>query len=409
MEIHQIPEKDFKWPKPEELKKKATQGYLSSNELLALKSRSFYLPIWMLQLVRGNQETNKKAIVTNLYNILRQQDTIEDADPDKLNQQTRIDLIDEFTRIIDQLCRRSPTESIDDLVQGSPDSPGIPGRLAKLTEILKTGVMDDEERIFVEHFGKGRVLENIKEYETLGVKEAISGCVSKMAIGMKSFIRDGKINTLKDLDEYCGYVAGDVGIALNKIIEHDDGFQLDNDMARIFGLALQKVNVMKNIREDWVKRSVVYLPREYLGDISNEELFDVTNSNGENARKTSLEVMLKNARAGLNTAAGYIMAIPEPLTGYQAFTMIPLFAAAETLLEIDKAGADEVFSREVKMKPEAFMKIGMFVYSLAILENGRKVKEFVRSYKEAQENEDYNKFSFSNGGFKEWSKRLFAD
>ncbi|HLF53605.1 MAG TPA: squalene/phytoene synthase family protein, partial [Candidatus Nanoarchaeia archaeon] len=253
----------FVWPKPEELRQIASQRTLTSDELLALKSRSFYFPIQLLELARGRDEVNKRTIVTALYNILREQDTIEDANPQVLTPNAKVTLLDHFNRIMNTLVRRSPSEPIGDILED----------LSAFTNILVQGVMDGDEKIFVEHFGEGRVLEDVRAYATQNVKEAIGFCDSSMTMGMKAFLKSGKIATKDKLIEYCGYVAGDVGIALNRIVNHVDGVKLSDASARAFGLSLQLTNVIKNINEDWVRRGVLYIPEEFYAGIDNETLF----------------------------------------------------------------------------------------------------------------------------------------
>lgn len=391
----------LRWPRSEKLRKAATNRTLTPNDLLALKSRSFYLPIWMLQLTRGNDETNKRPIITNLYNILREQDTIEDANPQKIDSQTKINTIDNFVYIINQLSRRNPSESIDDLVKNE---------LAKLTKLLKTGVMDEDERVFVEHFGRGGVLESIRADATRPVKEAIFMCTTSMATGMKRFLENGKIDTMQKLDEYCSYVAGDVGTALNRIIEHSDKIKLDDNGAKIFGLSLQKTNVLKNIHEDWTKRGVLYLPKELLSDVANEKLFDMENSCGRSTRESALKEMILNTRKDLRTSLDYIVSIPESLTGYQGFAMIPFLAAIETLRAMESGGAEAVFSGKedaIKMSQESFHNISRFTYSLMSLENGKRSKDFMTLYREDQDAKEHNKYCFDNKRFEKWTKELF--
>ncbi len=391
----------FKWPNLEELKKTALQRELSSDELLALKSRSFYLPIWMLELTRGRDEINKRPIITILYNLLREQDTIEDANPEKIKPEAKIVLIDHFCYIINNLVKRNPSESIEDLVENLKTS----------TEALKEGAMDDDERIFVEHFGKGSSLREIQSYATQKLKEDIYLCVTSMATGMKRFLKMGKIATKNDLAEYCSYVAGDVGIALNRIVESTDRIKLNDNSAKTFGALLQQVNIIKNINEDRTKRCVAYIPAELYADLNNEMLFSLESEDGKRARKSILETMISDARECIETTANYIMAIPEELTGYKGFTLIPFITAVETLDTMEKAGAEEVFSgREsaIKVSKEVFSNIADFSYSLVQAKEGKNLKEFVTAYKLARTNGRKKEYSFAPNEFEKLAEEFLG-
>ncbi len=398
MEIREI--EGLRWPTPEKLRRIAERKPLSSNELLALKSRSFYLPIHMLQLARGNEETNKREIITDLYNVLREQDTIEDANPNIMDTSSKVVLMRQFVYILNQITRREPSEPIDDLIREN---------LSGLTEILVKGVMNKDEEIFVRSFGKGGVLERIRATATGDIKDAILTCVASMEVGMERFLKKNRIEKIPELEEYCSYVAADVGKALNRIVKHSDVVDLDDGGAKMFGRSLQMTNVLKNINEDWTERRVIYLPKELYPDVSDEELFDMENSHGRSVRKEALDTMVSNTRRDLRKSADYIGSVPGKLSGYQAFTMIPFFTAVETLRAMEKGGAEAVFrgdGKAVKASPEAFQNIARFSYSLA-LGGGKMTEEFMELYKQAQDREEHSKYCFDPERFEKWSKELF--
>lgn len=72
--------------------------------------------------------------------------------------------------------------------------------------------------------------------------------------------KKSNINDLKDLDKYCFGVAGVVGLMMNKILDLNK--DLDNE-AIIFGNFMQKVNILRDIKED-KKKGKNYLPKKLL-------------------------------------------------------------------------------------------------------------------------------------------------
>jgi farnesyl-diphosphate farnesyltransferase len=386
----------LEWPKPDELKRIASERTLSSNELLALKSRSFYLPIWMLELTRGRDECNKRTIVTALYNILREQDTIEDANPAAIPAQAKIKMIDHFGYIMNNVVKRSPSEPISDLISD----------LELMTTTLLPGAMDDDEKVFLEQFAKGSVLEDVRANATQTTKEHILLCVGSMATGMKRFLEHGKIDTKEQMAEYCSYVAGDVGVALNRLVDSVDKVRLDDNCAKTFGRSLQQINIIKNIHEDWKKRGVVYVPKELYADVDNETLFNPESKEGKSARKSVLETMIADTTKDLKMSADYIVSIPQGLTGYRGFTAIPFFAAIETLRAIEAAGAEKLFGGEegaAKISPEVFGNIASFAYQIMRLQEGKKAGEFMQSYRDALLDRP-KEYSFEPRRFEIWTE-----
>jgi phytoene synthase len=64
--------------------------------------------------------------------------------------------------------------------------------------------------------------------------------------------------SFEDLRDYCGKVASAVGVACIAVYGSDDA-----ERARTLGLALQLINIMRDVREDW-ELGRVYLPQDEL-------------------------------------------------------------------------------------------------------------------------------------------------
>jgi len=413
----------YERPNLELIRKASFERDLTSEEIFAIKSRSFEPGVKMLRLARGADEYNKEEIFTDFYNTAREQDTIEDANPEILSPEVKIAEIDHFCRLENELARRKPTESINDLlldmdpriVPGHPKYDKNHPEYGEFTRMLMKGAMDEDERIFVEHFGRGCVFNRIRSSYKKDIKTAINACATSMAIGMKYFLKNNEIKEKKDLDYYCSYVAGDVGTHLNDIVLITDGEKLDDDLAKKFGRSLQQVNILKNIPEDWYNRKVVYLPKEYYANIPNEVLFDIKSKDGKNARENIKSVMIPDSRKALEASAEYIRSIPHRLTGYMAFAMIPYFAAVETLNSMQKVCVDKMFDKSpdaiksIKMNPEAMVNILNFTYQITTLDGGgKRASEFMEAYKDAQTKEKYYKYSFWSDRYEKWSKDVLV-
>jgi farnesyl-diphosphate farnesyltransferase len=163
-----------------------------------------------------------------------------------------------------------------------------------------------------------------------------------MAGGMAEYSRlksaeNETITALKDVEDwnrYCYYVAGTVGHMLTELfIQH---YSLDGDIAsellklgNSFGLALQKVNVIKDVPADR-ERGVCYLPLDLmekhsltpsaLGNTKDAQV--VTNFVWELSDLTAVH---------LDDAIRYTILIPRRYRGVRMFLTVPIFLAMETL------------------------------------------------------------------------------
>jgi farnesyl-diphosphate farnesyltransferase len=90
-----------------------------------------------------------------------------------------------------------------------------------------------------------------KEY-----RDVIADITKRMGAGMSSFIKR-EVESLKDWDEYCHYVAGLVGIGLSNLwagsMLEDKRFAEMEDLSNSMGLFLQKTNIIRDYLEDIVE------------------------------------------------------------------------------------------------------------------------------------------------------------
>lgn len=142
------------------------------------------------------------------------------------------------------------------------------------------------------------------------------------------------LNDVEDWNRYCYYVAGTVGHMLTELfIQH---YSLDGDIAseltrlgNSFGLALQKVNVIKDVPVDR-ERGVCYLPMDVM---KKHGLTPSAPGNPENTRAVTNFVweLSDLTTVHLDDAIRYTTLIPHRYRGVRMFLTVPIFLAVETL------------------------------------------------------------------------------
>lgn len=173
-------------------------------------------------------ETPLRRWVSSSYLICRLLDTIEDAQWNNFNQQTQ-----QFKKFNDLLDGR-----IKDVETWCDSFP------ANIPESEKHLVAD-----------AGKIFNDFREFPDK-VQVSIRSLVSTMSYGMSKYqvSRGLQLKTMPELNRYCFYVAGVVGELLTKLVSYiDPSFSPDKQVyknAYHFGLFLQKVNLLKDQRED---------------------------------------------------------------------------------------------------------------------------------------------------------------
>ena len=96
---------------------------------------------------------------------------------------------------------------------------------------------------------------------------AISRWFSIMSAGMQKYLNK-RIDTFEQLDEYCYYVGGTIGGFLTEVLL-DKTRMASTEQVRIlkaeqrdFGLFLQKVNIIRDFREDMLRNEKIFWPHE---------------------------------------------------------------------------------------------------------------------------------------------------
>lgn len=173
-------------------------------------------------------------------------------------------------------------------------------------------------------------------------RSAVLECVSEMAEGMIEMQRQqraGGLERLADLDRYCHYVAGVVGIMLTRLF-CDYSPAADRNRAALlrlapsFGQGLQMTNILKDIWEDRA-RGFCWLPRELFSD-NGGDLRDFGLDCHSQAFGAGLERMIGIAHAHLRNAFRYTLLIPPAEPGIRNFCLWALGMAVLTLRKIHR-------------------------------------------------------------------------
>ncbi len=275
------------------------------DDLLQKTSRTFALAIPMLP------EPTRKA-VSVAYLLFRIADTFEDATA--WSRAQRIAALEAFVGLVKHA---DPVGAAAPLVKGW---------LAAAP---------------VEHAGYLVLLQNTAEVlaELKGMPEAIQRVLIKHSVrtseGMAAVVARAddrgslRLESLKDLTDYCYLVAGIVGELLTDVFLHDTP-SLKTEAAELarrmvaFGEGLQLVNILKDTTDD-ARDGRVYLPP------------DVTRTQ-----------VLALARADLDQANLYVQALQRggAPKGYLGFTGISLMLAYATLNRLEQHGAGAKVSRD---------------------------------------------------------------
>lgn len=170
--------------------------------------------------------------------------------------------------------------------------------------------------------------------------EALAGCVETMANGMpiyQALDLHAGLKTMKDMDDYCYYVAGCVGEMLAKLFchyspqinaHHDELLKLSVS----FGQGLQMTNILKDIWDD-AKRGVCWLPQDIFTE-TGFNLAELTPKTDDDRFRQGLEHLIGIAHGHLQNALTYTQLLPSHETGIRNFCLWALGMAVLTLKKI---------------------------------------------------------------------------
>lgn len=214
------------------------------------------------------------------------------------------------------------------------------------------------------------------------VRTAIAARVEEMCFGMSQWC-DREIVTLEDQNTYCYYVAGLVGRLLTDLfhvygkIDAGRKGELDEHAVK-FGLALQKVNIIRDIRSD-LEEGRCYWPSEILARYA---LVGKSLLRPENISRAirAMDVLIEDLWDYLGTAVRYITLLPRTQMRVRMFCAIPLFMAVATVRKCRRNADVFLSSRPVKIPPVTVRSI--FVRAVSLGSVNRYVRSWYRRWRD---------------------------
>lgn len=170
--------------------------------------------------------------------------------------------------------------------------------------------------------------------------QALADCVETMANGMpiyQALDLHAGLKTLKDMDDYCYYVAGCVGEMLAKLFCHysPEIAKHQTELVKLsvsFGQGLQMTNILKDIWDD-AQRGVCWLPQDIFTE-TGFKLADLTPETDDERFRLGLSHLISIAHSHLQNALTYTQLLPSHETGIRNFCLWALGMAVLTLIKI---------------------------------------------------------------------------
>jgi farnesyl-diphosphate farnesyltransferase len=281
-----------------------------AEETLDKVSRTFALNIKVL-----NENLRRPVLLAYLY--MRMADTIEDDS--ELPALEKRSLLKKFSQALNL-----GGKNISEFVEALPES-------------WKNSEKEDRALCY----NASVVLPLLLEYPE-PVANAVKKSVEEMCEGMAEFT-GLSIESEADLDRYCYFVAGLVGNMLTELFSISGKFSEKRqkklrELAVSFGLALQLVNITKDIQEDSL-RKVCFVPLEFFrrhGINSVQEFFSP--STPQQSKNAVIGELVKKAKKHLQDAKNYIKILPRLEHRMRLFCLWPSLMAADNLRVIENGG-----------------------------------------------------------------------
>jgi farnesyl-diphosphate farnesyltransferase len=213
----------------------------------------------------------------------------------------------------------------DDVLAGRAD-------VTQLTTIIGRADGSDPDAVVAEHAAE--VIARLRALPP-EVQAPIVSNVRDSTQGMARWVARGPVvEDEADMDDYMHEVAGRVGYLLTHLFAwYSYYIRLHREalmpLAREFGLALQTVNVIRGLREDY-ERGWIFVPKSFCDavNISREDLFRPEHR--AQAVKV-LDLLADKAERHLRAALAYLKALPRWQHSIRLFCAFPLMFAVRTL------------------------------------------------------------------------------
>jgi 4,4'-diapophytoene synthase len=279
------------------------------SEMLAAVSRTFALTIPQLP-------AELRRVVSNAYLLCRIVDTIEDEPA--LSGLQKNAFCRQFLRTL-SVARNA-----------EPFSRNLAAALSGQTPPAEHELIRNVPRVL-------RITRSFSEPQ----REALQHCVRAMAKGMGEFqlrVEKQELQSLRDLDQYCYYVAGVVGQMLTclfclhspEIAKHRDALMA---LAVSFGQGLQMTNILKDVWEDY-HHGACWLPRRIFAE-EGFDLSDLMTARNRQGFERGVQRLIGIAHRHLRNALAYTLLIPKHETGIRDFCLWAIGLAVLTLRKIN--------------------------------------------------------------------------
>ncbi|KAJ6242525.1 squalene synthase [Anaeramoeba flamelloides] len=340
-------------------------------DLLKKTSRSFAIVI---------QELDKeiREVVCIFYLVLRALDTVEDDMETIQDLGYKIDLLKRFHTLFNIQNENKDQDFVVD--QGLEKYLKMdPITVKELFDIQKCGVNDHERELLTE------IKYLIDDFNKLDAKyqQVIAKICAEMGEGMAETVLKGEVNlqNVKELDKYCYYVAGLVGVGLSELfvlsgLQSKSTLELMKKNSIAMGLFLQKTNLIRDIYED-VPDNRIFWPSEIWDKYADspQELVKLSQSSYKLHKDKSLAClneMVTNALQHIPDTLSYLKVIEN--SSVFRFCAIPQVMAIATLNEV--TNNSKVFKQNVKIRRDFTLRI------FHTMKNFGKCQSFFEQYKE---------------------------
>ena len=180
------------------------------------------------------------------------------------------------------------------------------------------------------------------------IVETSEGMLEFQKRKLQSNSKTFQLADIKELEEYCYYVAGVVGVMLTKIFCHSESVKKQkSELEKFqihFGIALQLINIIKDYQKD-IGRGWCYIPhsitKEYqieinaIKTLSTKQRQGVTNS------------VLPFIIPYLDSTLEYIKLLPLEERSIRMFCIIPFVLGYRTLSKIAQMEGNKISRQEV--------------------------------------------------------------
>lgn len=295
-------------------------------DILPQVSRTFALNIRVLNEIDYN-------FIGSTYLICRFIDTVEDS-PILANNQ-KINILQEFARIFKTTCQSKDFLKIIDQCKNISHYPPENELMKRFDEVIF--LFNSFPQIYHD-ISKDMIVE--------------------MALGMAEFTekyseQDRKIlENMEELEKYCYYVAGTVGVILTRLftlkINSKTKKKILNRFTNDFGLCLQMTNIVKDVNDD-KKRGWSYVPQTVLEEagVTVEAFYDGLKPQ---QIKSIQEILIRKIEIYIKNSLIYCQSIPIYLGKYRLFCLIPLFLSIKTVYFLKNRKSSQIHIKKISKK-----------------------------------------------------------